>query len=115
MTAFCDKFLPYDEYPVGYDFGAELENFPLNDLRFIGLLSLMNPPRPSVPDAVIKCRRAGIKVVMITGDQTTTAKAIARAVGIISKHNQTAEEISERLAIDINDVDYKYIHFQFKS
>ena len=105
MIALCDKYLPFDEYPIGYDFDAQLENYPTNDLRLVGLFSLINPPRPSVPDAVMKCKSAGIKIIMITGDHPFTAKAIARAVGIISERNQTAEEISKRLGIDISDVD----------
>ena len=107
VIAFCDKFLPFDDFPIGYEFDSELENYPSNELRFIGLLSLMNPPRPSVPDAVMKCRSAGIKIIMMTGDHPITSKGIARAVGIISEEHQTAQEISDRLAIDINDVDQK--------
>ena len=59
-------------------------NLPLNGLRFVGLVSMIDPPRAAVPDAVCKCRSAGIQVVMVTGDHPVTAKAIARAVGIIS-------------------------------
>lgn len=46
---------------------------------------MIDPPRAAVPDAVNKCRSAGIKVVMVTGDHPITAKAIARGVGIISE------------------------------
>ena len=60
-------------------------NFPLEGLRFVGLMSMIDPPRAAVPDAVEKCRSAGIKVVMVTGDHPITAKAIAKSVGIISR------------------------------
>ena len=60
-------------------------NFPLKDLCFVGLMSMIDPPRAAVPDAVSKCRSAGIKVIMVTGDHPITAKAIARGVGIISE------------------------------
>jgi len=43
-------------------FDAEAENFPLTGLRFVGLMSMIDPPRAAVPDAVAKCRSAGIKV-----------------------------------------------------
>jgi len=43
-------------------FDGEAENFPLTGLRFVGLISMIDPPRAAVPDAVAKCRSAGIKV-----------------------------------------------------
>lgn len=51
------------------------------------MIAMMDPPRPTVPDAVYKCRCAGIKVIMVTGDHPDTARAIARYVGIITDHN----------------------------
>ncbi len=53
------------------------------DLAFIGLVAMMDPPRPEVAEAVDKCRRAGIRVVMITGDYGLTAESIARRIGIV--------------------------------
>ena len=76
-----------------------------SDLRFVGLLSMIDPPRPNVPEAVAKCRLAGIKVIMVTGDHPITAKAIARAVGIISPRNETVEDIALRKGIDVSLVD----------
>ncbi|WP_211315217.1 cation-translocating P-type ATPase [Photobacterium lipolyticum] len=49
----------------------------------IGLIGMQDPPRPEVPDAIQRCRRAGIKVIMITGDYDITAETIARQVGLI--------------------------------
>jgi len=43
-------------------------NFPMQDLCFIGIVSLNDPPRKYVDYSVVKCRRAGIKVIMVTGD-----------------------------------------------
>lgn len=71
-------------YPKGYKFDTENINFPVDGLCFVGLMSLIDPPRLNVPDAVCKCRTAGIKVIMVTGDHPITAKAIAKMVGIIS-------------------------------
>ena len=53
------------------------------DLTFLGLIGMMDPPRKGVKEAVFACRRAGIKIVMITGDQIITAKAIAKDLGIL--------------------------------
>ena len=50
---------------------------------YVGLIGLMDPPRNEIPDALAKCRSAGIRVIMITGDHGTTAEAIARQVGLI--------------------------------
>lgn len=53
---------------------------------FVGLMSLMDPPRTRVPPAVLNCQQAGIRVIMVTGDHPDTAEAIAKKVHII-KHD----------------------------
>lgn len=82
VLGFCDLLLD-DNYPLDFQFCAEPPNFPRRNLRFVGFMALIDPPRPQVPDAVERCRSAGIRVVMVTGDHPITAKAIAREVGII--------------------------------
>merc|ERR1712112_121969 len=104
VLGFCDYMLPADKYPNGYPFDAEDVNFPLEGLRFVGLMSMIDPPRAAVPDAVAKCRSAGIKVIMVTGDHPITAKAIAKNVGIISADTYTVEDIAEQKGIDVKDV-----------
>jgi len=104
VLGFCDFTLPANKYPIGYPFDPDEENFPLNGLRFVGLMSMIDPPRAAVPDAVLKCRSAGIKVIMVTGDHPITAKAIARSVGIISEGQETVEDIANRKGCDIKDV-----------
>merc|ERR1712055_832790 len=104
VLGFCDFMLPEDKYPKGYPFDPDEENFPLEGLRFVGLMSMIDPPRAAVPDAVVKCRSAGIKVIMVTGDYPITAKAIAKSVGIISDGMETVEDIAARTNVPVSEV-----------
>lgn len=54
--------LPEDQYPKGFAFDTDDVNFQTDNLCFVGLMSMIDPPRAAVPDAVGKCRSAGIKV-----------------------------------------------------
>jgi len=110
VLGFCDYRLPKDKFPKGFKFNADDVNFPLEDLRFVGLMSMIDPPRAAVPDAVSKCRSAGIKVIMVTGDHPITAKAIAKSVGIISENNETVEDIAERLNVPVEEVNPREAH-----
>ncbi|XP_073903803.1 sodium/potassium-transporting ATPase subunit alpha-2 isoform X4 [Castor canadensis] len=104
VLGFCFLNLP-SSFPKGFQFNTDELNFPMQNLCFVGLISMIDPPRTAVPDAVNKCRSAGIKVIMITGDHPITAKAIAKSVGIISEGNETVEDIAARLRIPISQVD----------
>jgi Ca2+-transporting ATPase len=53
------------------------------NLTFLGLVAMMDPPRPEVTEAVQQCHQAGIRIVMITGDYGLTAESIARKIGIV--------------------------------
>jgi sodium/potassium-transporting ATPase subunit alpha len=59
---------------------AEIEK----NMILAGLIGLEDPPRPEVPEAVMKCNEAGIKVIMITGDGSRTAVAVAREIGLVN-------------------------------
>ena len=67
-----------DRVPTKMD-SNEIEN----NLIFVGLVGMIDPPREGVKEAVATCRKAGIKTVMITGDHIVTAKAIAKELGIL--------------------------------
>uniref|UniRef100_H3AXY8 Sodium/potassium-transporting ATPase subunit alpha n=1 Tax=Latimeria chalumnae TaxID=7897 RepID=H3AXY8_LATCH len=104
VLGFCHFYIPEDKFPKGFAFDCDDVNFPTENLCFIGLMSMIDPPRAAVPDAVGKCRSAGIKVIMVTGDHPITAKAIAKGVGIISEGNETVEDIAARLNIPVSQV-----------
>jgi Ca2+-transporting ATPase len=77
---------------------------PYTDLVFLGLVAMADPPRAEVVQAIRRCRSAGMRVVMVTGDQTATAASIAKAVGLSGKeegetfegrHIRPPEELTE--------------------
>jgi Ca2+-transporting ATPase len=65
---------------------ASADEEPYEKLRFIGLLGLFDPPREDVRESIEACQSAGIRLVMVTGDQPETARAIGRQVGL-AEHN----------------------------
>jgi magnesium-transporting ATPase (P-type) len=67
-------------------------------LTFLGLMGMMDPPRPEVEKAIQACRQAGIRIVMITGDYGLTAESLARRVGMVTSPNPailTGAELDE--------------------
>ncbi len=83
------------------------------DLTFCSLVGLENPPRTEVPEAIRKCRQAGIRVIMVTGDHPQTATAIAREIGVIQTDDPvviTGEQLARlsttelRLALDAPEI-----------
>ena len=68
-----------------------------NNLNFVGLIGMIDPPREGVKEAVKTCKKAGIKTVMITGDHIETAKAIAKELNILGKYDKamTGKELDK--------------------
>ena len=91
LIALADWRLPPRRFPPGFSFSSQNINFPLSGFRLLGIMSLIDPPRPTVPDSIAKCQAAGIKVIMMTGDHPATAKAIAKSVGILSLDQDPVE------------------------
>ncbi|MDB1685466.1 cation-translocating P-type ATPase [Enterococcus durans] len=89
----------YDEEP------QEITSEALeNDLRLIGLIGMIDPPRPESKGAIKRAKKAGIKTVMITGDYVVTASAIAKELGILS-HPSEALSGSELQALSDEELD----------
>lgn len=76
---------------------------PTRDLCFVGLVTLMDPPRDEVPQAIKDCHTAGVKVVMVTGDHPLTAAAIARKIGLIT--TPTRDDVAKEKGVAPNEVD----------
>jgi magnesium-transporting ATPase (P-type) len=67
------------------------------ELEFLGLVGMIDPPRPEVGEAVDRCHRAGIRILMVTGDAGPTAEAIARRIGLVRRraHVVTGAELAD--------------------
>ncbi len=78
------------------------------DLIFIGLVGMFDSPREGVKNDILTCRKAGIKVVMITGDNENTATAVGREIGLIENHNDlsviTGEELNRMSSKELEKV-----------
>ena len=98
VLAFANIYLRAKDYKRDYHFimKEEDKNYPMEGLTFIGLVALNDPPRVYVDQSVTKCRRAGIKVIMVTGDQPVTAAAIAKKVNIITPGSKVNVDMMEQ-------------------
>lgn len=102
LRVICIAIKPLDTIPANPN-PDEIEN----DLRFVGLIGLMDPPREDVIESIETCDTAGIRTVMITGDNLITAKSVARRIGILKDgteaitgadiENMTDEELAENI------------------
>ncbi|HSQ02155.1 MAG TPA: cation-transporting P-type ATPase [Methanobacterium sp.] len=102
--------MAYKYLPVNFnDYRPETVE---NDMIFVGMMAMQDPPRPEVLPAVKDCHRAGIRIIMITGDYGITALSIAREVGIVKDEcrivkgkelsNMSDEEVKKLLKSNVN-------------
>jgi P-type Ca2+ transporter type 2C len=84
------------------------------DLTFLGLMAMMDPPRPEVEKAIQTCRQAGIRIAMITGDYGLTAESLARRVGMVTSPNpliMTGAELDQISDPDLHQLLEKEVIF----
>jgi magnesium-transporting ATPase (P-type) len=99
VLAMATKALPNE--PENLSQGVE------ENMTFLGLAALLDPPRPKVEAAVQEAKSAGIRVIMLTGDHELTAYSIAKKVGIITSEDQkvyTGKELSQMSDKDLTDI-----------
>jgi P-type Ca2+ transporter type 2C len=76
--------------------GKTINEKDIDELVFVGICGMIDPPRPEVFDAVMKCKEAGIRVIMATGDHIKTAIAIAKASGILDGQSNEPQALTEQ-------------------
>eukprot|EP00913_Durusdinium_trenchii_P034118 g31933.t1 len=82
------------------NFLAEFDcNFPVSGFDLLGFFAIEDPPRDGVKQAVMKCKDAGVKVVMVTGDHPATARAIAKCVSILGEDEEDDGKKSESFKV----------------
>ncbi|RKP13278.1 hypothetical protein BJ684DRAFT_10301 [Piptocephalis cylindrospora] len=103
VLAFAQLLLPESEYPADYAFDKDSGKYPKDDLTFVGLVSLEDPPKHGVREAIGKCRTAGVQVMMVTGDHPLTAEAIGRKINLIL--SETKGQVAKRRGVPVEAVE----------
>ena len=102
VLAFAALALPESEFPGDFEFKKSPANYPSTNLTFYGLVSLEDPPKHGVREAIGHCREAGIQVMMVTGDHPLTAEAIGRKINLMIQ--DTKEKVAEKRNVPVNQV-----------
>ncbi|KAE9552572.1 hypothetical protein FO519_004229 [Halicephalobus sp. NKZ332] len=84
-------------------FNSNSDNYPMDDLVFLGMGAMMDPPRVETASAIQQCKDAGIKVFMITGDHPTAAMSIASQIGLVnSVHEKVIGRSGSQVKVSLN-------------
>jgi sodium/potassium-transporting ATPase subunit alpha len=93
--------LPGNKFPDNFTFSSEKVNFPQSGYTFLGLVGLEDPPKEGVKEAITKIKAAGIKVLMITGDNPLTAEGVSRKVSLITNDDMIHVSSADQLPISL--------------
>ncbi|KAI9346108.1 hypothetical protein BDR26DRAFT_855871 [Obelidium mucronatum] len=108
VIAFAQLWLPGRKFPDNFRFSLEKGNFPTTGLTFVGLVSLEDPPKSGVREAIGSIRQAGIQVVMVTGDHPLTAAAIAKRINLLTL--PTVDEIAKESGKPVESIPDSDVH-----
>lgn len=93
---------------VGNDFNT-IDPEQIGELTLAGVVGMIDPPRPEVKEAVAQCKRAGIRVIMATGDHINTAIAIGHATGILVEGKPAAEKaLTEKQLLAMDEDEFEH-------
>jgi len=93
VMAFAERALD-ENFTKEFEFQQEPLNFPMDNFIFVGVISLVDPPRPTVKKAIQDIQGAGVKVFMMTGDHPKTAQSIAKSLDLIT--HSTKQDLEEQ-------------------
>ena len=100
MQALRNLGFAYRELPESANsFDEKIEN----DMTFVGIMGMIDPPREEVKDAISLCRNAGIKVVMVTGDHKLTAVAVAKELNLVGENEAPSQVLTGQELDKISD------------
>ncbi|KAF7359150.1 Cation-ATPase-N domain-containing protein [Mycena sanguinolenta] len=102
VIACAQSLLPGEQYPATHQFSRTDNNYPITNYCFVGLVSLEDPPKHGVREAIGTLRLAGIKVMMVTGDHPKTAEAIARKINLII--GDTRETLAAKTGRGVDEI-----------
>lgn len=97
VLALAHKQMPED--------AGGIDSQDVHDLVWTGIVGMIDPSRPEVEEAIASCKRAGIRVIMVTGDHVKTAAAIARDVGILEKRSESEENQTNGYPLALTESD----------
>lgn len=84
-----------------------LDHDDIKDLTFMGIVGMIDPPRPNTAEAIQRCKSAGIRVIMVTGDHIKTAEAIARSTGLIDEKQLGTVALEEKDLEGMNEQEFE--------